>query len=136
MNIFVNRYGGLNMKDLALAATMEWTFTQETTPPKEIQDVLITGETVEAAYKTIRDVAVVTNKRLIIADKQGITGKKVEVYTIPFKSINMYSSENAGKVFDINAELELWTRAGKVKLKVNKGVDIRKLDRIIAEHIL
>lgn len=124
------------MKDLALAATMEWTFTQETTPPKEIQDVLITGETVEAAYKTIRDVAVVTNKRLIIADKQGITGKKVEVYTIPFKSINMYSSENAGKVFDINAELELWTRAGKVKLKVNKGVDIRKLDRIIAEHIL
>lgn len=136
MNIFVNRYGGLNIKDLALATTMEWTFTKETTPPKEIQDVLIAGETVEAAYKTIRDVAVVTNKRLIIADKQGITGKKVEVYTIPFKSINMYSSENAGKVFDINAELELWTRAGKVKLKVNKGVDIRKLDRIIAEHIL
>lgn len=119
-----------------VAAVMEWLFISETSAPKEVNDVLIPGEEIVIAYKTARDVAVVTNKRIIIADKQGITGKKVEVYTIPFKSINMYSTENAGTFLDVTAELELWTRAGKFKLKLGKGVDIRKLDRIIAQHIL
>jgi len=115
---------------------MNWTFIAETSIPNEIKDILIEGEEVEVAYKTIRDVAAVTNKRIIVADKQGITGKKVEVYSVPFKSIVMYSSENAGKVLDFNAELQLWTRAGNFKLNLKKGIDIRKLDRIIATHIL
>jgi hypothetical protein len=119
-----------------LQALMTWTFTEETTPSAEIMQVLLEGEQVFAAYKTIRDVAVVTNRRIVIADKQGLTGKKVEIYTIPFKSIVMYSSENGGGMLDFNAELQLWTRAGLFKLKLNKGVDIRKLDRLIAHCIL
>lgn len=118
-----------------VGAIMTWTFIEETQVPKEVEDILVEGEVAELAYKTIRDVAVVTNKRIIIADRQGITGKKVEVYTIPFKSINMYSTENAG-MLDLNAELELWTRAGRFKLNLNKKVDIRKLDRIIGKYIL
>lgn len=119
-----------------LAAIMTWTFMEETPVPAEIDNMLIAGEHAVCAYKTIRDVAVITNKRFIIADKQGITGKKVEIYTIPFKSINMYSSENAGKFLDFNSELELWTRAGRFKLNLKKGIDIRALDKVIAEHIL
>ncbi|MCG3088404.1 PH domain-containing protein [Sporosarcina cyprini] len=118
-----------------LTAMMAWTFTEEVPVPNEITELLIEGETAEVAYKTIRDVAVVTNKRFIIADKQGLTGKKVEIYTIPFSSIHMYSTENAGKL-DMNAEIELWTKAGKLKLNLNRKVDVRKLDRIIAEAIL
>lgn len=125
--------GGHKMADAK--GIMNWTFISETNVPDDIKDVLVDGEEVEVAYKTIRDVAVVTNKRIIIADKQGITGKKVEVYTIPFKSINMYSSENAGTL-DFNAEIQLWTRAGNFKLNLKKGVDIRKLDKIIGSHIL
>ncbi|CAG9620217.1 PH domain-containing protein [Sutcliffiella rhizosphaerae] len=120
---------------MAVNALMSWTFIQETQVTKEIKEILIDGETAEVAYKTIRDVAVVTNKRIIIADKQGLTGKKVEVYSIPFKSIVMYSSENGG-MLDANAELELWTKAGNFKLNINKKVDIRKLDRLIAQYIL
>lgn len=119
-----------------LGAIMQWTFISETSIPSNISDILIDGEEVEIAYKTIRDVAVITNKRIIIADKQGITGNKVEVYTIPFKSIVMYSSENAGKLLDWNAELQFWTKAGSFKLNLKKGVDIRKLDKIIGKHIL
>lgn len=119
-----------------LSAIMEWTFVQETEAPAEVQEILIEGERVEAAYKTIRDVAVITNKRIIIADKQGMTGKKVEVYTIPFKSIVMYSSENAHGILNFNAEIELWTRAGKFKLNLRKGIDIRKLDKLIGTYIL
>ena len=120
----------------ALEALMTWTFTEETAPSQEISQILLEGEQVFAAYKTIRDIAVVTNRRIVIADRQGITGKKVEIYTIPFKSVTMYSSENAGGILDFNAEIQLWTRAGLFKLRLNKGVDIRKLDRLIAHCIL
>lgn len=65
----------------------------------------MTGETPIAAYKTIRDSAVFTNRRLIIRDAQGLTGKKVEMYSIPYSSINMWSSENSGKL-DFNADWE------------------------------
>jgi len=119
-----------------IRGAMEWTFFQEIKVPNDIQNMLVEGEHAVAAYKTVRDVATITNKRIMIADKQGVTGKKVEVYTIPFKSIVMYSSENAGAVLDFNAELEFWTLAGRFKLKLKKGIDIRKLDRIIAHHIL
>ena len=119
-----------------LTEIMSWTFVSECPVPSEVQQILIEGEKVDVAYKTIRDAAVVTNKRIIIADKQGITGKKVEVYTIPFKSIVMYSSENAGGILDFNAEIDLWTRAGRLKLKLAKGIDIRKLDRLIGQYIL
>ncbi|WAA12731.1 PH domain-containing protein [Fervidibacillus halotolerans] len=118
-----------------LTQIMSWTFLEETSVPKEVEKVLIEGERAEIAYRTIRDVAVITNKRIIIADRQGLTGKKVEIYTIPFKSIIMYSTENGGRL-DMNAELELWTRVGRLKLNLNKGVDVRKLDRLIAQHIL
>jgi hypothetical protein len=37
---------------------------------------------------------------------------------------------------DVNAEVELWTRAGHIKVNVKKGVDIRKLDKLIAEAVL
>lgn len=114
---------------------MAWTFTEEVPVPDTVKEMLIEGEEAKVAYKTIRDVAVVTNKRLIIADRQGLTGKKIEVYTIPFRSIVMYSSENGG-TFDLNAELELWTKAGHFKLNLNKKVDVRKLDKMIAEAVL
>lgn len=47
----------------------------------------------------------------------------------------MWSSENAGKL-DLNGELELWTRAGHIKVKLGRGVDIRELDRLIAYCVL
>lgn len=93
------------------------------------------GETPVAAYRTIRDSAIFTNKRLIIRDAQGLSGKKIEMYSIPYSSINMWSSENSGKL-DFNAELELWTRAGHLKIKIGKGLDVRKLDNLIAQAVI
>lgn len=114
---------------------LTWTFMSETSIPKDVNNMLVDGERAVAAYKTIRDVAIFTNKRLIVRDAQGITGKKTEIYTLPYSSTNMYSSENAG-IIDFNSELELWTRAGHIKINLKKGVDIRKLDNLIASCIL
>jgi hypothetical protein len=112
-----------------------WTFVNETKIPNDIEDLLIHGEQAVCAYSTVRDVAIFTNKRLIVRDAQGITGKKVEIYTLPYKSIDMYSTENAGPL-DPNSEVELWTRAGHIKINLKRSADIRKIDRILAEFIL
>jgi hypothetical protein len=113
-----------------------WTFNSKCPVPNDINELLIEGEVALHAYKTIRDVAIFTNKRLIVRDAQGLTGKKVEVYSLPYSSIVMYSTENAGKLFDTTAEVELWTKAGHIKVNLNKGVDIREFDKIIANAIL
>lgn len=118
------------------SAITAWTLIQEIPIPADVTDLLIEGEEAVAAYKTFRDSAVFTTKRLIVRDAQGLTGKKVEVYSLPYSSINMWSSENAGGMLDRDAELELWTRAGQIKVKLQKKIDIRRLDKLLASAIL
>lgn len=118
------------------AATIAgWTFMQEVPVPADIQSVLIEGEEPVTAFKTLRDSAVFTTKRLIVRDAQGFTGKKIEMYSLPYSSINMWSTENAGTL-DLNAEVELWTRAGHIKIKVGKEADIRRIDQLIGWAVL
>lgn len=118
------------MKDILI-----WTFISECEIPSDVKDLLIKGEEAVAAYKTIRDCAIFTNKRIIIKDAQGFTGKKIEVYSIPYSSINMWSTENAGMI-DFNSEVELWTRAGHFKINLSKGIDVRKFDKLMANYVL
>ena len=115
---------------------LNWTFFREVAIPQDIVNLLISGEQPVAAFATIRDVAVFTDKRLIVKDAQGITGKKVEIYSLPYSSILMWSTENAGKIFDWNAEVELWTKVGKRKINLKKDIDIRRFDTLLAQYIL
>ena len=115
---------------------LQWVFVSKCKIPEDIVDLLAPGEVAVAAYRTLRDSATFTDKRIIIRDVQGLTGKKVEVYSIPYSSINMWSTETAGLLFDLSAEVELWTRAGQIKITLQKGVDVREFDRLIAHCIL
>lgn len=119
-----------------LKAMLTWTFSIECPIPDDVQNILVEGEKAVCAYKTIRDVAIFTNKRLIVRDAQGLSGKKVEIYSLPYTSINMWSTENAGKFLDFNSEVELWTRAGHIKINLNKNIDIRKFDTLLASVLL
>jgi hypothetical protein len=121
------------MPDLSM---LEWTLIEECPIPRDVNELLVDGEMPVAAYRTFRDTAVFTNKRLIVRDAQGLTGKKVEIYSLPYSSICMWSTENAGRLLDMNAEVELWTKVGHIKVKLHKGVDIRKFDRLIANALL
>lgn len=124
-----------------LAPFAVWTFISKCAIPSETASVLLENEVPYAAYKFIRDVALFTNKRLIVSDEQGITGKKVEVYSLPWSAVNMWSSENAGKL-DLNAEIELWThvklwtRAGHIKINLGPDDNIREIDALIASAVL
>ena len=117
------------------ALLMTWTLQNEIPVPHDVTELLVEGEQPLAAFKTFRDSAVFTTKRLIVRDAQGLTGKKVEIYSLPYSAINMWSSENAGKL-DWNSEIELWTRAGHIKIKLAKGADVRRIDSLIAWAVL
>jgi hypothetical protein len=114
---------------------LAWTLVGECAIPGDVQALLVQGEQAVAAYRTFRDTAIFTNMRLIVRDAQGMTGKKVEIYSLPYSRIDMWSSENAGTL-DWNSELEMWTRAGHIKVKLGKGIDVRKLDNLIAHMVL
>jgi hypothetical protein len=120
---------------MADSTLLTWTFISKAEPTKDLLNMLVDGEEIMHCYKTVRDIAALTNKRLIIRDAQGLTGKKVEIYSLPFRSIDMWSTENAG-LLDFNAELELWTKAGHFKLKVNPNCNIREFENVLGKAIL
>ena len=123
---------------MALEASVvaEWTFFNEIPIPDDVNALLVPGEQAFKAFKTFRDSAIFTDRRLIVRDSQGLSGQKVEIYSLPYDVINMWSSENAGKFLDINAEIELWTKAGHIKIKIGKGCDVRAIDMLIANAVL
>ena len=120
---------------MSLTTISEWHFLEHVQVPANAADLLVPGKQALVAFKTVRDLAIFTNKRLIVRDAQGLTGRKVETYSLPYSAINMWSTENAGTL-DLTGEVELWTRAGHIKIKVGKQVNINDLDRIIATSVL
>lgn len=115
---------------------LAWTLRNEIQTPQDVLSLLAPGEQAVASFQTFRDSATFTTKRLIVRDAQGMTGKKIEVYSLPYAAINMWSSENAGGILDRDAEIELWTRAGHIKVKLGRGADVRRIDSLIAWAVL
>ena len=102
----------------------------------QLAPLLIPGEQRIAAFKTTRDSVSFTNKRLIAANVQGMTGKKVDFTSLPYNKIQAFSIETAGN-FDRDAELELWfSGLGKVRLEFKASSDIRQLGQMIAGFVL
>ncbi|MDQ6600185.1 MULTISPECIES: PH domain-containing protein [Bacillus] len=104
---------------------------------REYAKVLASNEKIEKAYKLIRDLFIFTNKRLILVDKQGLTGKKTEYHSIPYKSITHFSIETAGN-FDLDAELKIWISGNALPLQkqFNKNLNIYELQSVLAEYVL
>lgn len=104
---------------------------------KLFNEILADGEHVEKAYKLIRDMFVFTNKRLILVDKQGVTGRKAEILSIPYSKITKFSKEGAG-IFDLDAELKIWVGSEEVPIsrEFRRSENINEVYRVLSEHIL
>ena len=110
--------------------------------PEELQKdyahLLIEHEVIELGFKLIRDIFVFSNKRLILVDKQGITGKKMEYYSLPYKSISRFSVETAGTL-DLDAELKIWIGSShepNIIQKFTKAVNVYDVQRYLATKVL
>ena len=103
----------------------------------ELKPVLVEGETILRAFKTVRDLFVFTEQRLILIDKQGLTGKKVQYLSLPYRSITRFAVETGG-TFDRDAELRIWISGDPHPLEreIRKGADILGVQRTLAEHVL
>lgn len=100
--------------------------------------LLIPSEEIQAGFKIIRDTFIFTNKRLILVDVQGLTGSKVEYFSVLYKSITRFSVETAGS-FDLDAELKIWISGEStpsISKRFNKKVDIYEVQKLLAEYTL
>ena len=102
----------------------------------EFDKVLAPGERVEHAYQLFRDYFVFTSKRLVLVDKQGLTGSKVEYHSIPYKSITHFSVETAG-TFDLDAELKIWLSGTStpIQKRFNKQLSIYEVQAVLAGYV-
>lgn len=103
----------------------------------EFEPILVDGEALVKAYKLVRDLLVFTNKRLILVDKQGLTGRKVEYQTIPYKSIVRFAKESAG-LMDLDAELKIWLRdqAEPIVTEFRKDNSVNEIYKLLSEAVL
>lgn len=105
---------------------------------KQFGQLLIDGEEIELGFKLIRDTFIFTTKRLILVEKQGITGSKTEYKSISYKSISRFSVETAG-TFDLDAELKIWVSSElqpSIKKQFNKSVNVYEVQKVLAHHVL
>ncbi|MBF5083200.1 PH domain-containing protein [Quadrisphaera sp. INWT6] len=101
-----------------------------------VHDLLVPGEQVLRAFKGIRDFVVFTDKRLVVVDVQGLTGRKRDFTSLPYSRVQAFSVETAGTL-DLDAELDLWfSGLGNVRLEFRPQVDVRELARLIAARVL
>ncbi len=104
----------------------------------EYAQLFIESEIIEIGFKLIRDTFIFTNKRLIIVDKQGVTGRKTEYLSVPYKGISRFSIETAG-TFDLDAELKIWISSEQnpsIQKKFNKSVNVYDVQKILAKYVL
>ena len=103
----------------------------------DFEMLLAENEDIEVGFQLMRDTFIFTNKRLILVDVQGMTGRKTEYLSVPYSKITKFSIETAGH-FDLDAELKIWIGSEAIPLekKFNKKVNIYDLQKVLASHVL
>jgi len=105
---------------------------------KEYSKLLTDDEQIELGFKLIRDTFIFTTKRMIMIDVQGVTGNKVEYFSVPYRSISRFSIESAG-TFDLEAELKIWISSEQnpsISKKFNRSVDVYEVQKVLAHYVL
>lgn len=101
-------------------------------------NLLVENEVVELGFKLVRDTFMFTNKRLILIDKQGFTGSKVEYKSMPYKNISRFSLETSG-TFDLDAELKIWISSENipsVSKKFDRSVNVYDVQKYLAQKVM
>lgn len=102
----------------------------------DLAPILTETETIELAFKIIRDTMVFTDKRLILIDKQGLTGSKRAIHSIPYRAITSFTIETAGR-FDADSEMTLFISGQPpFKHELSRSANIAGIQRALAVGVL
>jgi hypothetical protein len=109
----------------------------------DVQDVeetlkhaLADDEDVEKAFKLVRDLIIFTNRRMIMVDKQGMTGAKTDYHSVPYRAITHFAVESAGH-FDLEAELKIWISGSPkpIQKTFSRGQTIFEVQKALATYV-
>lgn len=102
----------------------------------EVKDFYVDGEVTVQAFQTIRDQVVFTNKRIMVVNVQGITGKKISYLSYPYSKVQYFGIETAG-FLDIDSELILaFNNGAHLQFDFRSHVDIKKICAYISSYVI
>jgi len=97
-----------------------------------LRPLLLKDERVLSAYQTVRDGVVFTDLRILTINVQGAAGKKIDVSSLPYRSIRAFSVESTG-VLDSDCELEIYVSSvGNIKFDFEGKADIELICKMIS----
>jgi hypothetical protein len=103
---------------------------------ENLQHALAEDENVEKAFQLIRDLIIFTNRRMILVDRQGMTGKKTDYHSVPYRAVSHFSVESAGH-FDLEAELKIWISGtpDPIQKTFKRGQTIFEVQKALATYV-
>lgn len=102
----------------------------------EVNSLLVSDEEIIQCFKTIRDQVIFTNKRVLVVNVQGETGKKVAYFSYPYSKVQYFGVETAG-LLEIDSELILAFNDGnRLQFDFKAQVDIARICSIISSFVL
>ncbi len=105
---------------------------------RDYAHVLVPGETVEYACKTIRDLFIRTDRRILNVDKQGMTGAKKNYDSIAFNRVGRFAVEFGGKVLGM-VTVRIWASGvggEKLEVQFDKTANGEGIQKVLATKIL
>lgn len=101
----------------------------------EIHPLLATGEQILTSYQSVRDGVVFTTQRIILITVQGLSGKRADYTSLPYRRIQSFSTQRT--VLEMDREIVLLVEGlGRIKLKFLASVDTQWLCRLLARYVL
>lgn len=98
--------------------------------------ILLPNEEVLKEYKAFRDTLVITQKRIILIDPQGLTGKKKSYFSLPLSKLSAFEVETAGTL-DLDAEFKCWVSGiGLIEFEFTRGTDVKGLAALLSQNLL
>ena len=127
---------------MAISFNKESVFNLTPITPKDlnqdVRELLIEGEKIACAFKTVRDQLVFTNKRIIAMDIQGITGKRRSFTTMPYSKIQYFAIQTPGliELFPDSELFIMFTNGYTATFEFKGKVNIAGIGRMLSEYVL
>ena len=104
----------------------------------EVHGLLIEGEVILCAFKTVRDQLVFTSRRVIAIDVQGLTGSRKSFSSLPYSRVQYFAIQTPS-VMEIVPDSELvlvFANGMETRFEFKGAVDIGLIGRMISEYVL
>ena len=127
MPITFNKDSVFNLRPIELASVRN-----------EIRGLIVEGEGPGAAFQTIRDQLVFTNKRIISIDVQGVTGKRKSFSSMPYSKVQFFSIQTQGflELVPDSELLIMFSNGYTARFEFRGSVDIGAIGRMISAYVL